>query len=397
MKPIQKLQEIAPQMELEPAEEVGKGIALRVKQPTIAPCGIPLHHSKKNESLGVVHYNEPGRRQPMRLLKTMLTTACERNCHYCPFRAGRNYKRTTFKPDEMAETFMALEKKGAANGIFLSSGILRGGVTTQDRLLDTIEILRKKHEYKGYVHLKIMPGAERDQVQRALELADRISVNLEAPTVEHLRFLAPMKELVDELLRPLRWADEIRRYHRPTNAYNSRWGNAVTQFVVGAAQDTDLEYLKATDYLYNKLGLRRTYFSAFKPIQDTPLDYLPAENPIREHRLYQASFMLRDYGWQMEDLPFEQNGRLPLDADPKLAWARRNLQERPVEVNRASKEQLLRVPGIGMISAEKIIKARRTGKLKSLHHLRQLGITTKRMADFVLLDGVQPNRQLQLF
>ena len=151
----------------------------------------------------------------------------------------------------------------------------------------------------------------------------------------------------------MRWADEIRRYHRPANAYNGRWGSSVTQFVVGAAQDTDLEYLKATDYLYNKLNLRRTYYSAFKPIANTPLDYLPAENPVREHRLYQASFMLRDYGWQMEDLPFEQNGRLPLDVDPKLAWARVNLQERPVEVNRASKEQLLRVPGIGPGSAEK--------------------------------------------
>ena len=118
MKPIQKLQEVAPQMELEPAEEVGKGIALRVKQPTIAPCGIPLHQSKKHESLGIVNYNEPGRRQPMKLLKTMLTTACERDCHYCPFRAGRNYKRTSFKPDEMASTFMALEKRGVANGHF---------------------------------------------------------------------------------------------------------------------------------------------------------------------------------------------------------------------------------------------------------------------------------------
>ena len=397
MQPITKLREIAPQMELEPTREVGNGLTLRVKQPAIAPCGVPLHESQKHESLGVVNY-DGGRSTPkMRLLKTMLTTACERNCNYCPFRAGRNYKRVNFKPEEMAKTFMALADKGTANGIFLSSGILKGGVTTQDKLLDTVEILRKKHEFKGYVHLKVMPGAERDQMMRAMELADRVSVNMEAPTVEHLRFLAPMKGLVDELLRPLRWADEIRRYHRPDNAYDGKWASTVTQFVVGAAQDTDLEYLKATDYLYNKIGLRRTYYSAFKPIHDTPLDNLPAENPVREHRLYQASYMLRDYGWDMEDLPFAQNGRLPIDVDPKLAWAQVNLQDRPTEVNRASREQLLRVPGIGPGSAEKIIKARRQGKLKSLHHLRQLGIATKRLQEFVLLDGVQPNRQLRLF
>ncbi len=397
MKPTHKLQAIAPQMELESAEEVGQGLRLRVKQPTVAPCGISLNPSNKHQSLGVVHYNQAGQNRPMKLLKTMLTTACERDCHYCPFRAGRNYRRISFKPQEMADTYMALQKSGAASGIFLSSGILKGGVTTQDKLLDTIDILRHKHQYKGYVHLKVMPGAERDQVQRALELADRISVNLEAPTVEHLRFLAPMKQMVDELLTPLRWAHEIRRYNRPKNAYNQRWGNTITQFVVGAAQDSDLEYLKATDYLYNKIGLWRSYYSAFRPIPDTPLDHLPAENPIREHRLYQASFMLRDYGWQLEELPFEQDGRLPLHIDPKLAWANRHLQERPLELNRASREELLRVPGIGVLSAEKIIKARRQGKLKSLYNLRQLGIATKRLTDFVLLDGFQPNRQLKLF
>ncbi|HFC11955.1 MAG TPA: radical SAM protein, partial [Anaerolineae bacterium] len=202
MSSVVKLREIAPQMVLEPTDEVGNGLRLRVQQPPVAPCGVSLEQSKTHQSLGVLDYNVGGR--PMRLLKTMLTTACERNCHYCPFRAGRNYKRTNFKPQEMADTFMQLANKRAVNGLFLSSGILKGGVTTQDKLLDTAEILRIRG-FTGYLHLKVMPGAERDQVKRALELADRISVNLEAPTVEHLRFLAPMKQLVDELLKPLRW------------------------------------------------------------------------------------------------------------------------------------------------------------------------------------------------
>lgn len=407
MDQIRKLQTIAPQMVLEPDAEIGSGVKQARSKlilpnsadvgstPSVAPCGIPLQQSKKRESLGVYDAAVSGR--PMRLLKTMLTTACERNCHYCPFRAGRNYRRTTFKPEEMASTFIDLNRKRAVDGLFLSSGIIRGGVRTQDKLLDTVDILRNKHKFRGYIHLKVMPGAERDQVVRAMQLADRVSVNMEAPTVEHLRFLAPMKQLVDELLAPLRWADEIRRYQSPRGAWNGRWASTVTQFVVGAAQDTDLEYLKATDYLYNKIGLRRTYYSAFHPIRNTPLDNLPAENPVREHRLYQASFMLRDYGWQMEDLPFEQNGRLPLNVDPKLAWARQNLAHKPLELNRASKHEMLRVPGIGVKSAETIISARRKGKIRSLHHLRQLGVATKRLTDFVLLDGVQPAQQLRLF
>jgi len=218
MDQIRKLQTIAPQMGLEPDAEIGNGLKHRTQltlptptpSTTVAPCGISLHQSKKHESLGV--YNAAVGGQPVRLLKTMLTTACERNCHYCPFRSGRNYRRTTFKPDEMATTFMALHRKRAADGIFLSSGIIRGGIRTQDKLIDTIDILRNKHQFRGYVHLKVMPGAERDQVVRAMQLADRVSVNMEAPTVDHLRFLAPMKQLVDELLAPLRWADEIRRY-----------------------------------------------------------------------------------------------------------------------------------------------------------------------------------------
>ncbi len=393
---LAKLEHVATQMHFEPAEESDGRIMLRVQQPAVAPCGISLHPSKKHESLGVYDARVDGGR-PVKLLKTMLTTACERNCYYCPFRAGRNYRRVNFKPEEMADSFAELNRKGTASGIFLSSGILRGGVTTQDKLIDTAEILRKKHHFRGFLHLKIMPGAERDQVQRAMELADRVSVNLEAPTVEHLDFLAPMKQFMDELLKPLQWADEIRRYQLPRNTWNGRWASTVTQFVVGAAQDTDLEFLKASDYLYRKLQLRRTYFSAFTPVHDTPLENLPPENPMREHRLYQASFLLRDYAWGLEELPFLQNGRLPLDVDPKIAWAEQHLLNAPLELNKAGKEALLRVPGIGVKSAETILAARRQSRLRSLQHLRQLGISTKRLEKYVLLDGVQPARQMRLF
>ena len=195
-----KLSDVSQQMYLEPAEEVGM-VGRTPKQPL--PCGLPepskpSQFAKKQQSLGVYDAKVSGGKS-VRLLKTMLTTACERNCNYCPFRAGRNYKRTTFKPEEMAKTFIQLADSGVAEGIFLSSGIIKGGVTTQDKLLDTVDIIRNRYNYRGYIHLKVMPGAERDQVARAMQIADRISVNLEAPTIESLNFLAPMKQLVEEL------------------------------------------------------------------------------------------------------------------------------------------------------------------------------------------------------
>ena len=391
---LTKLKIINEHMYLEPAEEVG--IGGKGSTPAVAPCGISLKPSAKHESLGIYQAQMGGgKSKPM--LKTMLTTACERNCHYCPFRAGRSYRRTSFKPDEMAKSFMQIHEAGVADGLFLSSGIIKGGATTQDKLIDTIDILRNKYQYKGFVHLKVMPGAEKDQVARSMELADRLSINLEAPTVEHLRFIAPMKQLVDELFQPLKWVEEIRQTQSPRNGWKGRWPSTVTQFVVGAAKDTDLEMLNASQYLYRKLNLRRTYFSAFRPISDTPLENLPAENPTREHRLYQASFLIRDYGWDIEEMPFDQAGKLPLDVDPKLAWAKENLSEAPVEVNRATKKELLRVPGIGPKGAETIVGARRRGKLKELQHLKQIGVGTKRLQDYVLLDGQRPIRQMKLF
>src|SRR5690606_16808353 len=193
-------------------------------------------------------------------------------------------------------------------GLFLSSGIIKGGVTTQDKLIDTAEILRNKLGFRGYLHLKIMPGADRDQVRRSMQLADRISVNLEGANAQHLATLAPMKKFADELLAPLKWAQDIRTNEAPGSTWNGRWASTVTQFVVGGADETDVELVSTSEYLYHELKLKRTYYSAFSPIIDTPLENHRPENPWREHRLYQASFLLRDYGFAMEELPFNQSG-----------------------------------------------------------------------------------------
>ena len=398
-----KLQDIATHMDLEPAEEVSFKSSISSPAPAVAPCGqvlspasAPGRCASKKESLGVFQATIPGGKS-VPILKTLLTSACERNCYYCPFRAGRNYRRRTFKPEEMARAFMDMQRAGMVQGLFLSSGIIQGGARTQDRLIATAEILRQKYAFRGYLHLKIMPGTEKDQVIRTMQLADRVSINLEAPNDRRLQVLAPRKDFFDELVQPLQWAEEIRRTQPAHQGWNGRWPSTTTQFVVGGADESDLEILTTTEYLTKRLQLRRAYFSAFSPITDTPLENRPAENPWRQHRLYQTSFLFRDYGFDLEELPFDQNGNLPLDVDPKAAWAEANLLETPVEINRAGPAELLRVPGIGPKSAQKIVAARRQGKLRDLQDLRAIGIQTKRLSPFVLLDGNRPERQLRLF
>lgn len=325
------------------------------------------------------------------ILKAMMTTACERNCHYCPFQAGRNkVRRLTFKPDELASIFMMMERASLVEGMFLSSGIIKGGVITQDKIIDTADILRNKYNYTGYLHLKVMPGAEYDQVERTMQLADRVSVNLEGATSERLKRLAPMKDYWGDLIKRLNWITQIR-------GELPKYTSIASQFVVGAVGDTDLELMSVSDHLYNQMGLRRAYYSTFSPVEQTHFENLEAVNPLRGFRLYQASFLLRDYEWDVEDLPFEQNQNLPLEIDPKLAWARSNLIEAPIEINRATRAELLRIPGIGPVNANKILRERSRGRIGSLGSLRAMGLrSVDRMAPFVLLDGRRPAQQLPL-
>ena len=336
-----------------------------------------------------------GRRVP--ILKTVLTSACERNCRYCAFSARRDYRRISYKTEELAGIVDQLYRGGLVRGAFLSSGVAGGGRRTQDRLLATAEILRKKLHFEGYLHLKIMPGAERAQVERALELADRVSINLEAPSTERLRELAPEKVFLEELLRPLQWVEEIRNRHYPDRAWKQRWPTTTTQFVVGGTDEKDEEYLKISRFLHRTLHLRRVYFSGFRPVSGTPLESHPAVNPLRVHRLYQAAFLLRDYGFEMEDFAFGGDGNLPLENDPKYAWAQFHLAEDPVEINLAGFHQLLRVPGIGPVGAKSILAAREKEHLRSLESLKALGVRTSRAVPFILLDGRRPPQQLSLW
>jgi len=373
-----KLKLLGPPTCFEPAEEV---VGSRRPPP----------RQTDDDLAGAIHNAVMPGGKRIALLKTMLTSACERNCAYCGFRQGRDFRRATFSPDELSRLFMQLHQRGIAEGIFLSSGITGGSPCTQDRLIATAEILRQRCDFRGYIHLKIMPGAERDQIRAAMRLADRVSVNLEAPNTERLARLAPLKVFAEELLQRLRWIEEIRR-ETP-----DRWPSSTTQFVVGAAGESDVELLTTTEFLHRQVGLARAYFSRFTPVPDTPLEAHPPTPPLREHRLYQSSFLLRDYGFDVEELPFDGGGNLPLESDPKLAWARRHLVHAPVEVNTADRRDLLRVPGIGPTGAERVLRERRRGRLRDLSDLRKLGIVAQRAAPFVLLDGHRPAHQLSLW
>jgi predicted DNA-binding helix-hairpin-helix protein len=351
----------------------------------------------KEKGYAFVHPAQLPNGQKMRLLKTLLSSACERDCFFCPFRAGRDFRRATFKPDEFAALFNKLNQSEAAEGVFLSSGMAGGGIRTQDKLLDTADILRKKYHYRGYLHLKIMPGAEKDQVYRAMQLSDRVSVNLEAPNTQRLAKLAPHKIFLDELLRPLRWVEEIRRTVPAYKFWNGHWPSTVTQFVAGGADESDLELLTTTSWLYKNVRLKRAYYSAFRPIADTPMENKPAVDPLREHRLYQASFLLRDYGFDLGDMPFSGESNLPLHTDPKHAWAQLNLIGNPIELNTADKQELLRIPGIGLLGAEAILTARRMSKIRELASLKRLGVISERAAPYILLDGKKAPAQMSMF
>ncbi len=358
-------------------------------EPTLS---LRARHKRDFLAQSVVQVQRPD--GAMTVLRTMQTSACEKNCHYCPFRAGRNRTpRITFSPDELAREFDKMAQARVVSGLFLSSGIIGGGVRAMDPMLATAELLRRKYHYRGYIHLKVMPGAEQAQVEQALRLADRISINLEGANAERLAFLAPQKNMRGELLPAIHWAHQLARRY----PFSAKKPSMVTQFVVGPAAETDRELLSGVAWLYRHRGLNRAYYSAFSPIADTPLENAPRTPPIREHRLYQADWLLRFYGFSVAELPFSAEGALPAAVDPKLAWARVHLAHHPVEVNTASRAELLRVPGIGIKTAAAILQARQAGRLRDLSHLRAQGAIVQRAAPFVLLNGRRPPQQLSLF
>ena len=336
-----------------------------------------------------------GKRVP--LLKILLTSVCENNCNYCGCRSGRDFERFDFQADELAKAFMGMVRAGLVQGLFLSSGVAGGGVRTQDRLLATADILRNKMGYEGYLHLKIMPGAEWGQIYAGMRLANRVSVNLESPNSTCLKMLAPKKQFMEQLLLRIRWIDEIRQKYPASQGWGGKWPSSTTQFVVGAVPDSDQMLLKTSTQLHRELRLQRVYYAKFNPVPGTPLEEKRGEDPKRIQRLYQADFLIRDYGYQLGDFQFNGNHNLSLNIDPKLAWAKRNLHENPIEINQAERSVLLRIPGIGPKRADMILNEREKSKITSVKDLRSIGILCERCMPFILINGKQPDHQFPLW
>jgi putative DNA modification/repair radical SAM protein len=329
----------------------------------------------------------------VRVLKVLMTNVCEKNCYYCGIRAGWDVPRTSFTPEELARAFDRMVRADLVDGIFLSSGMCGSANRTMDRMIACIELIRSQYSFAGYVHLKMLPGSSEAHIERALQLAHRVSVNLEAPSPDRLAAIAPHKDFYDELTRPMRIAKKL------MDASGGRLAPAgqTTQFVVGAAGEPDQEILAKTSELYRELDLRRAYYSAFQPVRNTPLDGREPTPAWREHRLYQADWLLRFYDFTFDDLVFDSDGNLPRKADPKLMYAQKHPELFPVEVNRASREELLRVPGVGPRSVARIVRWRRQGALREISDLNKAGAVGKRAAPYVLLDGMRPPHQLSLW
>ena len=329
---------------------------------------------------GICHSFTPDGRC-VSLFKVLLSNQCEKDCLYCPNRAGRDVPRSRFAPDELAELFMEFYRRNYVEGLFLSSGVRHSTGRTMQELLETVEILRYRYKFGGYVHLKILPGADEAETEKAVELANRVSLNMEAPTAAHLARLSRTKNFAGEIMSGI---SRISRYVRKQSGVSHS-----TQFIVGAAQESDRDILDSSVRLYTGYGLKRAYFSTFQPVPGTPLDGIAGTPLLREHRLYQADFLYRYYGFQMNELTYDPVGNLDLSMDPKQAFALRHPELFPLEINRATLAELLRIPGIGPRSAKKIVGLRRESLFRAVEDLTRIGVVTKRALPFILVQGKQ--------
>lgn len=357
-------------------------------------CSYNGIRSAMGSPLRFIHHVAVPGRGTVSLFKVLLTSVCTNDCAYCANRTARDRPRATYRPEELARVFMELNRKRLARGLFLSSGIAGNASRTMESMITTVEILRRKYEFQGYIHLKILPGASFDCVEEACKLADRVSVNMEAPTAQHLARLSLRKDLHSDILERMRFVKQL-----TTADERLVPAGQTTQFVVGAAGETDRHILHTTEALYEEIGLKRVHYSAFRPVSDTPLEGVRPTPPLRQHRLYQADWLLRIYGFppQEVELALGEKGNLSVSRDPKLVIALNQPWLFPVDVNIASYDELLRVPGIGPLSARRIVEARRDFRIYSLEQLRKMRVPTKAAVPFIWFQGMLPSEKQTSF
>jgi len=357
----------------------------------------------RDGAVGITQVRVPGR-GTTNLMRVMQTNACSLSCGYCPTFCGGKVRRTALAPEEVARTFMDAHRAGLAQGLFLTSGVPGRAVRATDRMLAALALLRERERFDGYIHIKLLPGAESAQVDEAARLASRISVNLEGPSDAYVRQLAREKDFSGDLLPKLERAGRAFQEARHAQAAGARRrsGSVTTQFVVGAVGERDREILDVVARLERRELLHHAHFSAFQPVVGTPMEGRPPTPARRELRLYQADHLLRDYGFRFDELAFEDDGNLSLDHDPKTAWALAHPEHFPLEIMRAPRELLVRVPGIGPLASRRLVAARRQATIRFAGDLRGAGVDVARAGWFLTLRGrrlaaAAPPQQLRLF
>ena len=338
------------------------------------------------------------------LFKTLVSNVCSNDCKYCPLRANQDLRRCTLNEEETVNAFLDYYKRGEVFGLFLSSGVLGTPDATMERLNRIAKILRYRRNYRGYIHLKVIPGASANAIEETVKLSSAVSLNIETPGAKYLAQLSDKKRFIEDIVEPIKLISRLtgrgNKYHRVKQT---------TQFIVGAADETDSEIVKYMWGLYDRLNLRRIYFSAYQKnlgnddsntLFSTATSHEPraashesqttSHEPrvtsdafVREHRLYQVDFLLRKYGFSESDIIFDQQGNLPLDTDPKESWAKRNPQYFPVDINKASRDELLRVPGLGQITVERILELRKSAKIRTISDVGKSTILLKKANDYL--------------
>ncbi|HEY7811369.1 MAG TPA: putative DNA modification/repair radical SAM protein [Allosphingosinicella sp.] len=347
------------------------------------------------EGMGICHAYAPDGRC-ISLLKILLTNSCIFDCHYCINRKSSNVRRARFTPEEVVELTLSFYRRNYIEGLFLSSGIIASSNYTMEQIVEVARSLREDHQFRGYIHLKTIPDADPELVRQAGLHADRVSINVELPTVGGLKRLAPEKDgfRIESAMGDMKGAieegaDSKKRFK---SAPSFAPAGQSTQMIVGADAATDKDIVVRASTLYDRFRLRRVYYSAFSPIPDASA-VLPLNRPplMREHRLYQSDWLMRFYGFTPQDVvdAAEPSGMLPLDIDPKLAWALKHRGNFPVDVNRAPRESLLRVPGLGVKAVDKLIASRRWRRL-TLADVGRLTVSVAKIRPFLIAEDWRP-------
>ena len=340
------------------------------------------------DSSGICHsWGADGR--CISLLKILLSNNCIYDCKYCINRCTNQVKRATFTPQEIADLTINFYKRNYIEGLFLSSAVIKSPDYTMELLVKTIELLRKEYNFNGYIHCKTIPGSSQELINKLGNLVDRMSINIELPSNDSLKLLAPQKQK-NAILEPMKYvATGITQNKLEKSKYKNKFVPAgqTTQLIIGATPESDLKILKLSQGLYKKMHLKRVYYSAYVSINnDKNLPTLKSPPLLRENRLYQADWLLRFYGFKAEELLDKTHPNFNNILDPKCDWALRHLDKFPVEINKADYFTLLRIPGIGVISAKKIIRARRSFAL-DFKALKSLGVVLKRAKYFITCKG----------